>query len=301
MRTRAAFDPNPRPSTTTSGVPIGVNPNMPPIPPLVFDRLGEVRNLGATVLALIEGVESLAGQRGDPANRAVTFTDGSPGPPGPPGPPGVNGMPGPPGPPGPPGVDGDDGDDGDDGAPGPNWLVGIGLTLNTATDPDTISLTIPVPVSSGGTGAITATAALSNLGGAPLVSPAFTGIPTAPTASFGTNTTQLATTAFVYAGDAFLQGQIDDIAGGGGIGTITGVSAGPGLTGGGTAGGVTLALDVPVTIARGGTNATTAPQALVNLGAVPEAPSTGLTYGRQSLGWTQVLMVTGDVVDGGNF
>src|SRR5260221_392156 len=36
-------------------------------------------------------------------------------------------------------------------------------------------------------------------GGAPLNSPAFTGIPTAPTAANGTNTTQLATTAFVLA------------------------------------------------------------------------------------------------------
>lgn len=41
------------------------------------------------------------------------------------------------------------------------------------------------------------TASLSGGGGAPLNSPAFTGIPTAPTASAGTNTTQLATTAFV--------------------------------------------------------------------------------------------------------
>jgi hypothetical protein len=36
-------------------------------------------------------------------------------------------------------------------------------------------------------------------GGAPLNSPAFTGTPTAPTAAPGTNTTQLATTAFVLA------------------------------------------------------------------------------------------------------
>src|SRR5205823_8910995 len=34
---------------------------------------------------------------------------------------------------------------------------------------------------------------------APLASPAFTGTPTAPTAANGTNTTQLATTAFVLA------------------------------------------------------------------------------------------------------
>jgi hypothetical protein len=41
---------------------------------------------------------------------------------------------------------------------------------------------------------------LSQISGlAPIASPAFTGIPTAPTASLGTNTTQIATTAFVLA------------------------------------------------------------------------------------------------------
>ena len=39
----------------------------------------------------------------------------------------------------------------------------------------------------------------TNNPGAPLDSPAFTGVPTAPTATLGTNTTQLATTAFVLA------------------------------------------------------------------------------------------------------
>jgi hypothetical protein len=38
-----------------------------------------------------------------------------------------------------------------------------------------------------------------NSSGASLNSPAFTGVPTAPTAAFGTNTTQIATTAFVLA------------------------------------------------------------------------------------------------------
>ena len=47
----------------------------------------------------------------------------------------------------------------------------------------------------GGT-AVTATAAEIN-GAAPLASPAFTGTPTAPTAAEGTNTTQVATCAFV--------------------------------------------------------------------------------------------------------
>jgi hypothetical protein len=40
---------------------------------------------------------------------------------------------------------------------------------------------------------------ITNAGGAVLASPAFTGTPTAPTASSGTNTTQLATTAYVMA------------------------------------------------------------------------------------------------------
>lgn len=41
--------------------------------------------------------------------------------------------------------------------------------------------------------------ALNKLGGAPLASPTFTGTPKGPTATAGTNTTQLATTAFVQA------------------------------------------------------------------------------------------------------
>jgi hypothetical protein len=55
----------------------------------------------------------------------------------------------------------------------------------------------------GGTGASTAAGARTSLGlvigtdVAPVVSPTFTGTPAAPTASPGTNTTQLATTAFV--------------------------------------------------------------------------------------------------------
>ena len=54
-----------------------------------------------------------------------------------------------------------------------------------------------------------------------------------------------------------------------GGGTITGVTAGAGLSGGGTTGTVTLSLTIPVTIGNGGTGATTAAQALMNLGAAP--------------------------------
>ncbi len=46
--------------------------------------------------------------------------------------------------------------------------------------------------------------ARTNLGAAPVVSPEFTGTPTAPTASVGTNTTQVATTAFVQVAVATL-------------------------------------------------------------------------------------------------
>jgi hypothetical protein len=93
----------------------------------------------------------------------------------------------------------------------------------------------------------------------------------------------------VDAGDVFLQGQIDDIAGSSGIGTITGVAAGAGLTGGGTSGGVTLALIIPVTVASGGTGATTAGAALANLGGEPSiAAGTTAQYWRGDKSW-QVL------------
>ena len=59
-------------------------------------------------------------------------------------------------------------------------------------------------IAEGGTGANSGPEALANLGGAPLASPALTGTPTAPTPVAGTNTTQIATTAFVAAVKASL-------------------------------------------------------------------------------------------------
>ncbi len=83
-----------------------------------------------------------------------------------------------------------------------NWIVnqtnagaaasGVNSDITALT-----GLTTPLALTEGGTGAITAPAALTNLGAAGLASPVFTGTPTAPTAAAGTNTTQIATTAFV--------------------------------------------------------------------------------------------------------
>ncbi len=80
--------------------------------------------------------------------------------------------------------------------------IGTGLTAAISINAGQIvSLAHPLPIASGGTNATNATAALSNLGGAPINSPAFTGTPTAPTnAAYpapGSNSTIIATTAFV--------------------------------------------------------------------------------------------------------
>lgn len=81
---------------------------------------------------------------------------------------------------------------------------------------------------------------------APLASPAFTGSPTAPTPSTSDNSTKLATTAWVKA-----QGY----GSGSGGGSITGVTAGSGLTGGGASGNVSLALSTTGVTAGTYTNA----------------------------------------------
>jgi len=155
---------------------------------------------------------------------------------------------------------------------GPDTFPGVGIAYSTGT-------AWGASYTTSGTGT---TLALS-------VSPAFTGTPTAPTATAGTNTTQLATTAFVVATafSSVLPGQLGNAGkfvttdgtsaswsfvplatgvtgtlpvanGGTGATTLTGVVKGNG-TGAFTAGTVALASEVSGTlpVANGGTGATT--------------------------------------------
>ncbi len=95
------------------------------------------------------------------------------------------------------------------------------------------------------------------------VSPAFTGIPTAPTANAGTNTTQIATTAFVY----------------GITGTIAAQNANAVAITGGTISGLTS----PLEVASGGTGGNTAASARSGIGAASSSltitAGAGLTGG----------------------
>jgi hypothetical protein len=73
----------------------------------------------------------------------------------------------------------------------------FGSTITGSVSGTASNVTGTIAVANGGTGGTTASGALTNLGAASLASPAFTGTPTAPTAANGTDTTQIATTAYV--------------------------------------------------------------------------------------------------------
>lgn len=67
-------------------------------------------------------------------------------------------------------------------------------TFTSSIAAQSASFTLPLPITSGGVGTTSFTGTGSNVFS---ISPALTGTPTAPTAAAGTNTTQIATTAFV--------------------------------------------------------------------------------------------------------
>lgn len=83
-------------------------------------------------------------------------------------------------------------------------LILAGDKLIYATGVDTFATTALSSFIRSLLGNVDAAAARTTLGAAPLASPALTGTPTAPTAPLGTNTLQLATTAFVQAAAAAL-------------------------------------------------------------------------------------------------
>ena len=141
--------------------------------------------------------------------------------------------------------------------------AGAGLAGGGTTGTVTISLTIPVTIGNGGTGATTAPQALMNLGALPVAGGAMTGALTLaadPAAAMQPVTLQY------Y--NAHLP-----------AGTVASITAGAGLTGGTITTSGTIALSVPVAVASGGTNATTAAQALVNLGAIPTTTDNVLVWG----------------------
>jgi hypothetical protein len=80
------------------------------------------------------------------------------------------------------------------GSSNPTWTT-PSSTFTTALSAPSASFTAALPVTSGGTGVTTSTGTGSTVLSA---SPTFTGTPIAPTATSGTNTTQIATTAFAF-------------------------------------------------------------------------------------------------------
>ena len=133
-----------------------------------------------------------------------------------------------------------------------------GLTPNSASS-GAITLGGTLAVANGGTGVTTSTGTGSNVLS---ISPTFTGTPSAPTAALNTNTTQLATTAYVIQQvSASGGGTVTSVVGTGTVNgiTLTGtVTSSGNLTLGGTLSGVSLTSQVSGTlpVANGGTNLT---------------------------------------------
>jgi hypothetical protein len=137
------------------------------------------------------------------------------------------------------------------------------------------------------------------------VSPAFTGVPTAPTPDVGTSNTQIATTSFVASTVLASAGNISAL-----LGTIASQNANAVAITGGTISNVVITGGsisglAPISIADGGTGATDIANARINLGlgsmslqASSNVSITGGTItGIASLG-TSSANITGDTITG---
>ena len=161
---------------------------------------------------------------------------------------------------------------------GPDSFPGVGIAYSTGTAWGT-------SYSTSGTGTVVALSA----------NPALTGTPTAPTATVGTNTTQIATTAFVTA-TSFVSALPGQAGNAGKFVTTDGTNASWSYVP------LTTGVSGVLPVANGGTNGTAAPTA----GAVPYG--TGTAYAFTAAGTAgQVLLSNGASapafggVDGGTF
>ena len=136
-------------------------------------------------------------------------------------------------------------------------------SLSTSINSNTASITSNRTAIAANTASITTNTA-DILLKATLVSPAFTGTPTAPTAATSDNSTTLATTEYVKANLSTVS-----------AGTLTGTTLAATITGSSLTSVGTITSGVwsatEIAIAKGGTGATTAAGALSNLGAEPTA------------------------------
>lgn len=128
---------------------------------------------------------------------------------------------------------------------------------------------------------------MTMLGAAPLASPAFTGIPTAPNPSVGDDSTQIATTNFVKAQSY-------------GTGTVTSVATGAGLTGGTITTSGTIAL-ATTGVSAGTYGSTTAlPQIAVDAyGRISSASNVTITPANIGAASSSTLISTGTGLTGG--
>lgn len=153
------------------------------------------------------------GVQGQPGMQGLNGADGPMGSMGPPGAPGTPGTPGPAGVPGPPGLPGQAGSQGppgpggNQGPAGPPGPSAVSQNLGNAAILGSDGLIFVPGAASGGVitwnaraGDVTFEATdITNVGGALLASPAFTGTPTAPNPNVGDNSNAIATTAWITA------------------------------------------------------------------------------------------------------